>query len=242
VLLPRADHWQLHVSLHTTATPSEIGPHAHLNVMGFESGDEFAAAVEQGTAVGAKILLGDRPMDETLRRWAQAIKGSLVKHMLLELEEAQRGPARRVQQGAAGNFKLNEESITAILVKCLAYAGVLRRHCGYVSICCMACTQLLLDERRCHYTASRGRPLPCEASAKRLRCATGGIAITGRLYVSFATKKVRVSRDRRYCYQRYCMIGGIAMGGIARSHCRLKTLSLKCTLLLLHVECCLRRS
>jgi len=44
--------------------------------LGFTAGGEFIAAVEEGRAVGAKVLLGDRDVDETLQRLAKALKSS----------------------------------------------------------------------------------------------------------------------------------------------------------------------
>jgi len=41
--------------------------------LGFTSGGEFKAAIDEGRAIGAKILLGDRDVELTLQRLAKAI-------------------------------------------------------------------------------------------------------------------------------------------------------------------------
>ncbi|CAM9665383.1 unnamed protein product [Heterosigma akashiwo] len=41
--------------------------------MGFQSGDEFKVAIIEGQNIGAKILLGDRNVKETLRRLTEAL-------------------------------------------------------------------------------------------------------------------------------------------------------------------------
>jgi pheromone shutdown protein TraB len=41
--------------------------------LGFTTGGEFKAAIEEGNAIGAKILLGDRDVEVTLQRLAKAI-------------------------------------------------------------------------------------------------------------------------------------------------------------------------
>jgi len=41
--------------------------------LGFTSGGEFKAAIEEGRAIGSKILLGDRDVEVTLQRLAKAI-------------------------------------------------------------------------------------------------------------------------------------------------------------------------
>jgi pheromone shutdown protein TraB len=44
--------------------------------LGFEAGGEFKAAIEEGRAQGAKILLGDRDVDVTLQHLASALESS----------------------------------------------------------------------------------------------------------------------------------------------------------------------
>jgi TraB/PrgY/gumN family len=44
--------------------------------LGFTAGGEFKAAVEEGRAVGARILLGDRDVDFTLQRLAAAVSST----------------------------------------------------------------------------------------------------------------------------------------------------------------------
>lgn len=41
--------------------------------LGFTSGGEFKAAIEEGRAIGANVLLGDRDVEVTLQRLAKAI-------------------------------------------------------------------------------------------------------------------------------------------------------------------------
>jgi pheromone shutdown protein TraB len=68
-----------------------IGLYSLLERLGFESGGEFTAAIEQGTGVGAVVLPADQPIDEMWRHLAEAIRGTgvrgLVKCVKLSLSE-----------------------------------------------------------------------------------------------------------------------------------------------------------
>jgi pheromone shutdown protein TraB len=72
------------------------------------------AAVEQGQAVGAKILLGDRPVNVTLQHLAEAIRGTGVRRLLtVQLSPEDVDPA--LLQGMDDTS--NKESITAMMVR-----------------------------------------------------------------------------------------------------------------------------
>ena len=49
------------------------GMYSNLNDAGFQPGEEFAAAMRQGRAVGASIVLGDQDVELTLRRLTEAL-------------------------------------------------------------------------------------------------------------------------------------------------------------------------
>jgi pheromone shutdown protein TraB len=50
--------------------------YASVEKLGFTAGGEFQAAVEEANAIHAKILLGDRDVDVTLQRLAQALSNA----------------------------------------------------------------------------------------------------------------------------------------------------------------------
>ncbi|KAG5186790.1 hypothetical protein JKP88DRAFT_179324 [Tribonema minus] len=58
------------------------GLYKYLNGIGFESGGEFVAAVETAREVGARVLLGDRPVNVTLNHLADAIRATGVRKLL----------------------------------------------------------------------------------------------------------------------------------------------------------------
>jgi hypothetical protein len=72
----RPDNWFQRKALDfATATVGNAlkGMYANLGNAGFKPGEEFAAAIRAGQAVGATIVLGDRDVELTLRRLTQAL-------------------------------------------------------------------------------------------------------------------------------------------------------------------------
>lgn len=67
------------------------GMYKKLDSSGFKAGEEFAVAVREGQAIGSKIVLGDRDVEETLRRLTQALTVTDLQRLLApdsELEQA----------------------------------------------------------------------------------------------------------------------------------------------------------
>jgi pheromone shutdown protein TraB len=72
----RPDNWfQRKAMDFATATVGNAlkGMYTNLGNAGFKPGEEFAAAIRAGQAVGATIVLGDRDVELTLRRLTQAL-------------------------------------------------------------------------------------------------------------------------------------------------------------------------
>jgi hypothetical protein len=111
------------------------GSVSHIHGLGFDSGGEFAAAVEQGEAVGADLLPGDRPINETSQRLTDAIRDTGVRGLVkwvkwLMSEEG---------EAAMQDFDMSDkESVIATLVSCrggrLRQSAFLHAHPDFVPL------------------------------------------------------------------------------------------------------------
>jgi uncharacterized protein YbaP (TraB family) len=71
------------VALGSAAVGSAIkGMYSKLGNAGFSPGEEFAVAVREGQNVGAKVILGDRDVDVTLRRLSEALRQTDLRALL----------------------------------------------------------------------------------------------------------------------------------------------------------------
>ena len=80
------------------------GMYQKLDSQGFQSGEEFVVAVKEGYNVGAKIILGDRDVEITLRRLSEALRQTdifalLKKDSEMEKTMAQLVPASKAPAG-----------------------------------------------------------------------------------------------------------------------------------------------
>ena len=81
---------------------------------GFKPGEEFVIAVREGQKVGAKVILGDRDVEVTLRRLSEALRQTDLRALLSpdsELEASMRAlvPNDLPTDSTSDNFK-NEMS------------------------------------------------------------------------------------------------------------------------------------
>jgi pheromone shutdown protein TraB len=58
------------------------GMYNNLNKSGFNAGEEFVIAIQEGQRVGATIILGDRDVEVTLQRLTQALAKTDLKTLL----------------------------------------------------------------------------------------------------------------------------------------------------------------
>lgn len=71
------------LALGSAAVGSAIkGMYSKLGNAGFSPGEEFVVAVREGQNVGAKVILGDRDVDVTLRRLSEALRQTDLRALL----------------------------------------------------------------------------------------------------------------------------------------------------------------
>ena len=86
------------------------GMYKKLDDKGFQPGQEFAVAAKEGYKIGARIVLGDRDVEVTLRRLAQALRKTDLKTLLVEDSELERTmsqlmPGKKIPSQEDDNFK-----------------------------------------------------------------------------------------------------------------------------------------
>ena len=113
--------------------------------LGFEAGGEFKAAVEEGRACGAKILLGDRDVDITLQRLAlafQATDPKALDRLASRVEET-----NRESMGAVDDSVFREKEQLARYVERMKQRNVLSNILGAVREEAPAIYGALIGER-----------------------------------------------------------------------------------------------
>lgn len=113
--------------------------------LGFEAGGEFKAAVEEGRAGGAKILLGDRDVDITLQRLALAFQATDPK--ALDRLAARVEETNRESMGAVDDSVFRDKEQLARYVERMKQRNVLSNILGAVREEAPAIYGALIGER-----------------------------------------------------------------------------------------------
>ena len=126
------------------------GLYRQLDEMGFQSGGEFKAAVDEAEAIGASILLGDRDARVTVRRLRDALVEVLRSPPPSELAEP---PAELVEKLGKGGDDFSKENI-------MAQMGVLKQRentrqlVAYLKTAVPPLYTALIDERDAYMAQS----------------------------------------------------------------------------------------